>query len=133
MTRYKREGYPRNNGLVAAGLIARKHNRRVIQFCRRWWQETKNGCYRDQLSFNYVLWKYGDITINKFPFGYRNSMFILKSHKKQEDEKKTRVAAISAEKKQLQKLSRNRVRQKPDFQAYQRFQSRSRPLARRNA
>jgi hypothetical protein len=84
MSRYKNNGYPRKNGLVAAGMMIRIHNASVKTFCELWWNETSKGSYRDQLSFNYVLWLYKKLRIAYFPFKYRNKMFIIKKHKRYE-------------------------------------------------
>lgn len=61
INRYKQEGFPTNYGLVESNLIYRKHN---TEYCKQlmetWANEIKNGSHRDQLSFNYALWKCGD-------------------------------------------------------------------------
>lgn len=81
VTRYKKEGYPSNWGLVQSGLIIRKHTQEVAEFCNRWWNEVEKGSKRDQLSFNYVLWKYSIPirVINPAEFG--GIYFHLYSHK----------------------------------------------------
>jgi len=62
---YRKEGYPVNNGLIAAGVLIRKHNDpEVIKLMETWWNELKKGSKRDQLSFNYSAWK------NDFPLHY---------------------------------------------------------------
>lgn len=66
---YKKEGYPENNGLAACGLMIRKHGRSNLEeHCERWWNIVKNYSTRDQLSFNYILWKYNLINLEYFPF-----------------------------------------------------------------
>jgi len=63
--RYRKEGYPKNNGLIISMIILRRHNEPdVIKTMGDWWQEVKNFSRRDQLSFNYVAWK------NKLNFVY---------------------------------------------------------------
>jgi len=57
LERYRAEDYPYDNGLVMGGMIARKHNKRTQRINEAWWDEVITGSYRDQLSFNYVLWK----------------------------------------------------------------------------
>ncbi|MDH5603171.1 MAG: DUF616 domain-containing protein [Cyclobacteriaceae bacterium] len=58
--RYKREGYPEKNGLIASGVLIRDHHdETVAEVMESWWQELSNGSTRDQLSFNYVAWKKG--------------------------------------------------------------------------
>ena len=56
--KYKRENFPDNNGLSENCLIIRKHNElRCINFMNKWFNEIKRNSHRDQLSFNYILWK----------------------------------------------------------------------------
>jgi len=58
MARYRDEGYPAHNGLIAGGFLVRRHNDpQVVSAMKAWWQEVTNGSYRDQLSFNYIAWK----------------------------------------------------------------------------
>ncbi len=57
LKKYMEEGYPLCNGLVATGVMIRKHTKDVKKFCELWWKELQNGSLRDQLSFNYVMWK----------------------------------------------------------------------------
>ena len=50
--------YPRNAGLVEAGVIIRRHGvARLEQAMEQWWQMILNGSQRDQTSINFVLWK----------------------------------------------------------------------------
>lgn len=58
MIRYAKEEFPREMGLNATGLMTRKHNDKVKEFCDAWWNEIAKGSIRDQLSFNYVMWKH---------------------------------------------------------------------------
>lgn len=63
-TRYKEEKFPENYGLVQSNIIIRKHNNPdCIKLMDDWWTEVKNGSHRDQLSFNYVVWKNPDIKV----------------------------------------------------------------------
>lgn len=56
----RKEGYPRNNGLCETGITYRKHqNEQVAKVDALWWKCIENYSRRDQLSFNYALWKYG--------------------------------------------------------------------------
>jgi len=55
---FKKEGYPKNNGLIVGGVLIRRHNKpNVIKVMDAWWQILLTGSKRDQLSFNYVAWK----------------------------------------------------------------------------
>jgi hypothetical protein len=58
MDRYKSEGYPKDNGLIFAAVLIRRHNHpEVVKAMEAWWAEIENGSKRDQLSFNYIAWK----------------------------------------------------------------------------
>jgi hypothetical protein len=57
--RYRKEGYPENNGLARTTVVFRRHNEDdVITNSENWWSEMKYGSRRDQISFNYVAWKH---------------------------------------------------------------------------
>jgi len=63
--RYRKEGYPENNGLARTTVMIMKHNEDdVKQQMDTWWEEMKYGSRRDQISFNYSAWK------NDFKFTY---------------------------------------------------------------
>ncbi len=52
------EGYPNGNGLVYSGVLLRRHRESaLIKAMRDWWEMVKNYSCRDQLSFDYALWK----------------------------------------------------------------------------
>lgn len=54
--KYKKDGYPQNNGLVETTCVLRRQSDAVAKFNRSWWREIKENSFRDQLSFNYVSW-----------------------------------------------------------------------------
>jgi len=54
---YRNEGYPENNGLVQTGLMIRKLNEATLEHGRIWSAQIQTHSRRDQLSFNYALWK----------------------------------------------------------------------------
>jgi len=55
--RYQSEGLPKNIGMVNSAVIRRFNTPRVNAINEGWWNEIENGSIRDQISFNYVLWK----------------------------------------------------------------------------
>lgn len=56
----RKEKYPRNNGLCETAVLYRKHETGdVEQLDSLWWRCIEQHSRRDQLSFNYVLWKTG--------------------------------------------------------------------------
>ena len=63
--RYKKEGYPKNNGFARTTVIIMRHNKDDVKLqMNTWWEEMKYGSRRDQISFNYSAWK------NSFKFSY---------------------------------------------------------------
>jgi hypothetical protein len=57
---YESQGYPRDNGLYAGGLLARDSSRRKVRrLCRHWLRENLRWTYQDQLSLPYLCWKEG--------------------------------------------------------------------------
>lgn len=74
MKRYKKEGYPEHNGLVNNTTILRKPNQQVKKLGREWWKEYKKSSCRDQLSFNYVAWKYDLPFLATVRFNWRRVM-----------------------------------------------------------
>lgn len=54
----KKEDYPEHNGLFETNVLYRKHtNYKIIEFDNLWWNCIDSYSKRDQLSFNYSLWK----------------------------------------------------------------------------
>lgn len=62
--KYRQEGYPEHNGMIISMIMLRKHNEPdVVETMKKWWSELERGSKRDQLSFNYSVWKTGlDLT-----------------------------------------------------------------------
>ena len=58
MDRFRNEGFPTNQGMLQSNILLRYHN---AEDCKKlmaaWFDEIRNGSHRDQLSFNYALWK----------------------------------------------------------------------------
>ncbi len=54
-----RERYPVHNGLCETNVLFRQHNETVRSVDQLWWLCVEGNSRRDQLSFNYVLWKKG--------------------------------------------------------------------------
>lgn len=75
---YRKQGFPDDGGLIAGGVILRKHNDSELKkVAHDWWNLILRFSKRDQLSFNYVAWK------RKFSYGmfegnlYENDYFIV--------------------------------------------------------
>ena len=62
--RYEEEGFPSKYGLLQSNIVIRKHNNEDCKkLMEAWSDEVINGSHRDQLSFNYVLWKNNDVKV----------------------------------------------------------------------
>ena len=58
MKKYAGEGYPPKNGLIVSGVMMRRHNEDdVKKTMEKWWEELKYGSKRDQLRFDYSVYK----------------------------------------------------------------------------
>lgn len=56
----RKEGFPQWQGLCETNVLYRKHNTcQIADTNIMWWQCIEKYSRRDQLSFNYVLWKLG--------------------------------------------------------------------------
>ena len=83
MKKYFDNSYPEDNGLVATGLMIRNRKDNVNIFCEKWFDEILHFSHRDQLSFNYVLWKsFKNFSLNTIPFETLKENFIKCKHKK---------------------------------------------------
>jgi len=59
MDHYRAVGYPARNGLVAGGIVIRRHNNpEVVRLMEAWWEDIVRFSHRDQLSFNFAVWKH---------------------------------------------------------------------------
>ena len=87
LSRYRMEGFPAGNGLHATGLIVRRHGRKSVEdLCTVWFKELEGGSRRDQLCFDYALWKSDPVQMASFDYrqNYRRKKdFILTKHRKQ--------------------------------------------------
>ena len=54
---YKKEGFPKHFGLNETNVIIRRKNESVRKVMDLWEDFLRKYSHRDQMSFNYVLWK----------------------------------------------------------------------------
>lgn len=60
VARYRREGYPEQNGLAASTFFIRDNkDPRTCALFDMWLGELEHGCNRSQVAINYCLWKLG--------------------------------------------------------------------------
>ena len=55
----RKQNYPRDNGLFETNVVYRRNNESIEKLDVLWWSCIDTYSRRDQLSFNYVLWKQG--------------------------------------------------------------------------
>ena len=82
ISHYQNMGYPSNNGLVATGLMIRRPTSAVRMFCHLWYSQIEKYSFRDQLSFNYVHYRYPLIKYDTIPFETLKQKFKKCRHKK---------------------------------------------------
>ena len=85
MSRYRSEHFPENYGLVQSNIMFRRHNdESCIRLMEAWWEELSKESHRDQLSFNYALWKNKDAKFAYLDKDTCNSIYFLwkKTHGK---------------------------------------------------
>jgi hypothetical protein len=81
MKKYKTEGFPKNYGLIESTILFRKINDPLVKKTMEvWFSELLNGSFRDQLSFNYAIYKTG-LNWNKIPLKvFDNDYFTYEGH-----------------------------------------------------
>jgi hypothetical protein len=82
LTKYRRNGYPPHNGLAETGILFRKNVPEIIDAMLDWWKEISEHSVRDQLSFNYVMWKHATINWELFPHNLKENIGKLNKHTK---------------------------------------------------
>jgi len=82
MEQYRSEYYFADNGLISSGILLRKNRKNVREFCEKWFGEIDKYSIRDQLSFNYVLWKH-PLDLELIPYNeLMSNEFDIKAHKR---------------------------------------------------
>ena len=72
---YRQQGFPADAGLIASGVIFRRHASKPVRaLMMRWAEEVERHSARDQLSFNFAAWatgtSYHPIPVNIFDNPY---------------------------------------------------------------
>lgn len=113
-----RQNYPRNNGLYETNVLYRRNNDIIKRLDDLWWNCIDNFSKRDQLSFNYVLWKLNIICELILPERYDtcNSIHFRRYYHSNEKSKYNGInrswlikycAKIPSSKKKIQSIYRN--------------------------
>lgn len=67
MNRYRKEGYPANNGLIDTRIMVRNHkDEETCRIMEEWWEEIRTEDVCIENVFNYIAWK------NQYPFSVCN-------------------------------------------------------------
>jgi len=84
ISRYIKEGFPSHFGLGENNVLIRNHkNKNIIKLMEFWWNIIYNGCYRDQLSFSYAVWKNNESDFSYFNRKiFNNYFFLIRDHRK---------------------------------------------------
>jgi hypothetical protein len=61
VTTYRADGFPEYQGMVATGITVRKNSDEMKIFGEIWFEQILKYSERDQLSFNYTIWKRPDL------------------------------------------------------------------------
>ena len=76
----KKEKYPEHNGLIETTVIVKKNNDAVKKIMNLWYEMLSKYSRRDQLSFNYCLWK-NDIKFKELNMDvFDNEYFVHTGH-----------------------------------------------------
>jgi hypothetical protein len=57
INQYKKENYPRDNGLIETSVLVRRNSKMVFKLGAEWFSEIGKYSVRDQISLPYVLWR----------------------------------------------------------------------------
>lgn len=64
---YEKEGFPKNFGLYAPGIMIKKNTKEVNHFMKMWYEQVEKFSYRDIISLSYTLWR-NPIDLSLMPF-----------------------------------------------------------------
>ncbi len=77
MNRYIQDDFEGPTGLAVSMQVLRRHNEAdCISAMEKWWKEISYGSKRDQLSFNYAMWK-EEFKYNYLPSDSRDNKYFL--------------------------------------------------------
>lgn len=80
MARMRADGFPDQSGLAETKIVVRRNNDAVTRFNREWFYQLMTGSLRDQLSFNYAVWKTGVKVVYMNPLTAGNTDFAQIKH-----------------------------------------------------
>lgn len=81
MDKYRKEGYPKKNGLIDSCVLVRDwRSDKLKKVMNIWWNEVKMYSCRDQLSFNYACWKEDFMYDTDILCVLKNDYFAVQEH-----------------------------------------------------
>ena len=76
----KKDNFKDDVGLTETNILVRKHNKDIMNKAMDNWFELVKICIRDQISFDYILWKY-KLKYNRKKYHYfHNNYFTIHGH-----------------------------------------------------
>jgi hypothetical protein len=86
---YKAIGVPRNNGLIASGVLMRQNTGPVRKFCETWWEQVRKWSDRDQIAYGYANHQHpGVVNLTRWDYTkQRDFVHIPHLHKKEQRKK----------------------------------------------
>jgi hypothetical protein len=71
---YSLKGLTKNTGLWECGVLIRQHHdKRVVDFMEKWWDNICAYTVQDQIPFGYLMWQ-SPIPVNTIPFNVRENL-----------------------------------------------------------
>ncbi len=80
LSNYLAKGLPTHYGMVQTGMMIRNNTKEVREYCKLWFDEVLKYSHRDQLSFNYIQWKYNLLTPHLISLDILQNEFKLSKH-----------------------------------------------------
>lgn len=93
MDKYRKEGYPKKNGLIDSCVLVRDwRSDKLKKVMNIWWNEVKMYSCRDQLSFNYACWKEDFMYDTSILCALKNDYFATLEHNPESENVSSEVA-----------------------------------------
>lgn len=107
----KKDGFATGAGLYENGLLLRRHHDpAVVRAMNQWWDLVSTGSHRDQISFNYCLWK-NRVSCAILPGSSRRNQFALWMGHRPRNEAEARIRLIELEREIVELYRRTETRE----------------------
>jgi hypothetical protein len=71
---YSKMGFPSGYGLIESSAFIRKNTVEMRKKMSLWWNQVEKGSIRDQLSFDFIRWRYG-LDVAFFPGTFQSNEY----------------------------------------------------------